>query len=416
MGFLNKMRDWPVRYKVAGILAVTVIPVIGMMLLYLSTLQQFLLVQAEVDRHYAIQLQTQAILNQMSDVQDGFRGFVLTHNEKFLEPFFEAEKNFEPVLRRLKDLIRKEPDRQQQVAQIEEDIRAFLQLKRRMIDAFENGYLASVREHIKSGTGTEALAKIQTALTFFEALERNRLFEQQSRANQLEKITRYGLVGGILGILFLWWLGSRLLARTITAPLASLTFHALKFGRGRVASPIPIATRDELGRLARTMERMAESIEKHIGQREVFHAIGKEISTLGPDGLEGVLKRIAERAGHVLHADIGLVLLWSESIGCWNVGAASGPWHELLRRSVLILEETPISIKALTTGTAQMVEDLASRPEPILQIRDRLGAKSLLAVPLRGQAGAFGVLALATTSMKRNFTEMEVHLAQQFAD
>jgi len=51
-----------------------------------------------------------------------------------------------------------------------------------------------------------------------------------------------------------------------------------------------------------------------------------------------------------------------------------------------------------------------------LQIRDRLGAKSLLAVPLRGQAGAFGVLALATTSMKRNFTEMEVHLAQQFAD
>ena len=78
------MRDWPVRYKVAGILAITVIPVIGMMLLYLSTLQQFLLVQAEVDRHYAVQLQTQAIMNQMSDVQDSFRGFVLTHDEKFL--------------------------------------------------------------------------------------------------------------------------------------------------------------------------------------------------------------------------------------------------------------------------------------------------------------------------------------------
>jgi signal transduction histidine kinase len=183
-----------------------------------------------------------------------------------------------------------------------------------------------------------------------------------------------------------------------------------------MASPIPIATRDELGRLARTMEGMAESIEQHIGRQEAFHAIGKEISTLGPDGLEGVLKRIAERAGNVLNADIVLVLLWNEAIGCWNVGAASGSWHELLRRSILIREETPIAIKALTTDTAQMVQDLTSRPEPVLQIRDRLGAKSLLAVPLRGQAGAFGVLALATTSIQRNFTELEVHLAQQFAD
>src|SRR5438105_5684814 len=173
MGFLIKMRDWPVRYKVAAILAITVIPIIGVMLCYLGTLQQFVVVQAEVDRHYAVQLQTQAIMNQMSDVQDGFRGFVLTHNEKFLGPFFEAEKNFDPVLRRLKDLIRKEPDRQQQVAQIEADIRAFLQLKRRMIDAFGNGDLTSVREHIQSGTGTAALTKIQTALIYFEELERN---------------------------------------------------------------------------------------------------------------------------------------------------------------------------------------------------------------------------------------------------
>src|SRR2546423_2863820 len=168
------MRDWPVRYKVAGILAVTVIPVIGMMLLYLSTLQQFLVVQAEVDRHYAIQLQAQEILNQMTDVQDGFRGFILTRNEKFLEPFYEAVENFDPVLHRLKELIRNEPDRQQQVAQIEGDIRAFLQLKRRMIEAFGNGDLAPVRDHIESGKGAAALAKIQTALTSFEELERNR--------------------------------------------------------------------------------------------------------------------------------------------------------------------------------------------------------------------------------------------------
>ncbi len=33
---LIEVRNWPVRYKVAGILAVTLVPVIGIMLLYLA--------------------------------------------------------------------------------------------------------------------------------------------------------------------------------------------------------------------------------------------------------------------------------------------------------------------------------------------------------------------------------------------
>ena len=75
MRSLIESRHWPVRYKVAGILAVTLVPLIGIMLLYLNTLQQFIVVQSEVDRLYAVQLQTEAIRNQLIDVQDGFRGF-----------------------------------------------------------------------------------------------------------------------------------------------------------------------------------------------------------------------------------------------------------------------------------------------------------------------------------------------------
>jgi len=82
----------------------------------------------------------------------------------------------------------------------------------------------------------------------------------------------------------------------------------------------------------------------------------------------------------------------------------------------LIREETPIAFKALTTGSPQVVDDLEARPEVVLQIRDRLGGKSLLAVPLVGPKGAFGVLALAPTREKRVFTDWDVRLSQQFAD
>jgi signal transduction histidine kinase/CHASE3 domain sensor protein len=405
-----------VRRKVIFILAVMVLPVIGMMVLYLTTIRQLLAVQEEVDHLLEVQVQTDSIVEQIVDVQDGFRGFVLTRNEKFLDPFYSAEEAFDPAFHRLKQMVQDDPGQLQRITEIEAQARALLQKKKLLIDAVRIGQMKPVREHIESGAGQVALSRIRADLSAFESLQKQILVGQKTRVARLASLTQYGLAGVLIGILFLWWLASRLLARTITDPLALLTTVTRQFGRERSVAPIPISAKDEIGALARTMEEMQSRIERHIGQMEAFHAIGNEISSLDPGGLEGVLKRLAERAGSVLDVDLCLVLLWNERIGCWNVGAASGAWHDLLRRSVLIREETPISSKVLTTGVPQMVEDLSARPEPVLQIRDRLGAKSLLVVPLRGPEGIFGVLALAPTAMTRAFSDLEMRLAGQFAD
>jgi len=332
-----------------------------------------------------------------------------------LEPFNKAEAAFDPAIARLKQMVRDDPEQLQRLTPIEARLHVLLEKKKRLIDAIRLGELKAAREHIESGEGQNALNTIREDLRVFESIEKQRLSERRARAERLASVTQYGLVGVVIGILFLWWLASRLLARTITGPLATLTAAAQEFGSGRPIARIPVFSTDELGRLARTMEEMQERISRHISQIEAFQAIGQDISTIGPDGLEGVLKRIVETAGNMLRVDLCLVLLWDETIGCWKVGAASGHWHDLLYRSVLIREETPISFKALTTGHPQVVDDLEARPEVVLQIRDRLGGKSLLTVPLRGPKGAFGVLALAPTREKRVFTDWDVRLSQQFA-
>ncbi|TLY22133.1 MAG: HAMP domain-containing protein [Nitrospirae bacterium] len=404
-----------VHHKVVLILAVMVLPVLAMVALYLTTIRQLLAVQEEVDRLSEIQVQTEAILSIAVDVEDGFRGFVLVHKENFLEPFNTAESAFDPAIGRLKQMVRDDPEQLQRVSQIEARVLALVQKKKRLIDAIRLGDLRSARAHIESGEGPNELIAIREGLRDFENVEKQWMSDRKARAERLALVTRYGLGGVVIGILFLWWLASRLLARTITGPLATLTVTAQEFGSGRPVARIPVDSTDEVGRLARTMEEMQERIARHISQMEAFHAIGREISTIGPDGLEGVLKRMAETAGSMLRVDLCLVLLWDETIGFWKVGAASGHWHDLLRRSVLIREETPISFKALTTGVPQVVDDLEASPELVSQIRDRLGGKSLLAVPLVGPEGAFGVLAFAPTREKRVFTDWEIRLSQQFA-
>src|SRR2546426_6249395 len=405
-----------VHRKVTLTLALPVLRVVGMRVLYLTPLRKSWVVKKEVARLFEIQVKSDAILSMVVDVQDGFRGFVLVRKEKFLEPFHKAEEAFDPAINELKQMMRDEPDQLQLISQIEAQVHALLQKKKRLIDAVKLGALKPVREHIESGEGQNALNATREALRVFESIEKQHLSERRARAERLALVTRYGLIGVVIGILVLWWLASRLLARTITGPLATLTATAQEFGSGRPAARIPVFSTDELGRLARTMEEMQARISRHISQMEAFQAIGQDISTIGPDGLEGVLKRIAETAGSILSVDLCLVLLWDETIGCWKVGAASGHWHDLLCRSVMIREETPTSLEALTTGTPQKVEDLEARRDLSSQIRDRLGGKSLLAVPFVGPKGAFGVLAFASTNEKRVFTDRDVRLAQQFAD
>src|SRR3989442_15395403 len=87
-----------------------------------------------------------------------------------------------------------------------------------------------------------------------------------------------------------------------------------------------------------------------------------------------------------------------------------------MSRSDSMGEEPPITFKSVTKGYPKVVNDLEARPKVVLQIRDRLGGKSLLAVPLMGPKGAFGVLTLAPTREKRVFTDWDVRLSQQFAD
>jgi signal transduction histidine kinase len=405
-----------VHRKMMLILSVTMVPVVGLVIMYLITVQQFAATEHDVDRFLAVQVQTQEIMTQIVDLQRGFRGFVLTRNEKFLDPLYAAEEGLDPAIHRLKQMVRDDREQLRRALEIQNRVRALLLKKRQFIDDVRLGRMKPVREYIESGEGEAELSRIRSDLNAFEGILKKVLSDQRVRVAQWALLTRYGLAAVIVGTLLLWWLGSRLLTRNITRPIATLTASAQAFDISGSRSPIPISSVDELGRLARTMEEMQERVAGHVHQVEAVQAIGKDVNTIGPDGLEGVLKRIAELAGGVLNVDLCLVLLWEKTIGCWKVGAASGHWHALLCRSVMVKEETPIAFAALTTGTPQVVGDLEARSEAMLQVRDRLGGKSLLVVPFLGPQGAFGVLALAPTREKRAFTDWDVRLAQQFAD
>ncbi|MGH7233161.1 MAG: sensor histidine kinase, partial [Nitrospiraceae bacterium] len=145
-----------------------------------------------------------------------------------------------------------------------------------------------------------------------------------------------------------------------------------------------------------------------------MNAIDHEISTIGPDGLDGVLRRITDGAADLLQADVCLVMLRNDQMGCWIVEAASGEWNDRLHKSVMLWEEFPVSVRAFETGQPAIGEDLRSDLRPEVARRNQIG-ESMLSIPLRAQGVPFGVLVLLKEK-KVASGHWNVRVAKEFAD
>lgn len=214
---------------------------------------------------------------------------------------------------------------------------------------------------------------------------------------------------GLIGVAIVF------LDRVVRVPLKRLTAGAERLAAGEFQTEIQVHADDELGQLARTFKRMAETIRQKIGELNALHATGQEIGILGPGGLEDVLRRIADRASQSLEADLAIVLIHHPTMECWVVEAASGTAFDRIRKQILLFEETPFSYQAFETRQPVVVDDLYSYKDLPIRFRAEFGAKSGLAVPLLGPHECSGVLVLLSIARLRTFTDWDVQMAQQFA-
>src|SRR5947208_2025959 len=144
----------------------------------------------------------------------------------------------------------------------------------------------------------------------------------EARESRLAREALWGLLLAVIGGLAFGLLGARLLARSIVRPLTVLRSSVAQLEQiAETSAPIriPVRSHDEIGQLARVYEEMAGHIQRHIRELEAINIIGNEINTIGPDGLEGVLSRITDRAADMLDVDVCLVMLQDDHMQCWVV-------------------------------------------------------------------------------------------------
>ena len=224
------------------------------------------------------------------------------------------------------------------------------------------------------------------------------------------------LVG--LGIAVLASLG---LARKLVTPIQALQAGAAQITAGQLDIEIAPSSRDELGLLAESFNRMAASLkesraslERKVVETTTLYEISQEITA--QVALEPTLHLIADRARQLLHTDASMLALRQGDQDTFAFRAYSGTVHEGLA-DVRVGPGIGLSGRVLLTAQPVLVNDYAQEypDSPLLEAVKDAELRSAVAVPLKARDTVRGVL-LVTDRAPHKFRQEDQQLLNALAD
>jgi PAS domain S-box-containing protein len=92
-----------------------------------------------VEHSYMAQTRSRAVLKLLLDMETGLRGYLLTGEEHFLQPYRDSAANIQPALKELLEITSEDPQQRQLVRGIEDYYGRWHQFSSRMIEMRQNG-------------------------------------------------------------------------------------------------------------------------------------------------------------------------------------------------------------------------------------------------------------------------------------
>lgn len=199
-----------------------------------------------------------AVLNDLVDVETGARGYVITGQDSFLEPYHQGRQALPEHLERLTELVAREPEQAARMRALA-DVEA-----RRLAHAAELVRLrrtegpAAARALVESGRGGALMREARAKVAEMRATEAARLTQLTGRSDRSTGLALVLIAGSALGMGLLVLIGTLVLSRSITRPLQALARAAKRIGDGEWPA-IALDRSDEIGELAEAMAEMARA-------------------------------------------------------------------------------------------------------------------------------------------------------------
>jgi methyl-accepting chemotaxis protein len=287
---------WNVGMKIgAGFgIALAILVVIGAVS-YRSTVKLTETAQWVAHTHEVLE-RLESVLSGMKDAETGQRGYLLTGEERYLEPFRAAREAMSQKFLTLRELTKDNLNQQRRLDVLRPLLDAKLSELQETIDARKGpkGFDAALQIVI-SDRGKKVMDEIRRTIDEMAGEENNLLKKRSEEAGASAQSAMATIVFGTIAAFVVLTLVGLAITRNIGRPLRALTVVAERITVGDLSASLPAdSRRDELGVLARAFERMTQSLRSMASVAEQI-AVGDLRAGVKPQSAQDVLGTAFER-------------------------------------------------------------------------------------------------------------------------
>ncbi|UQR66198.1 CHASE3 domain-containing protein [Bradyrhizobium sp. C-145] len=219
----------------------------------------------------------------MLDQETGVRGYLISGDQNFLEPYHKGGDNFSAAIRKIKDLTSNNGAEQNRFDELNELAKKWrLEVAEREIALMAK---PETREEARglegSGAGKTAMNGLRAKVDEIDRVERDLLARRDAAQRQAYATAYTMTLVGAAASLFIAVLMGVLLTRGITTPITRMTGAMAALAKGDISIEVPEVDRnDEIGAMAAAVQVFKESIiERQKTQAELAHA--NRVATMG---------------------------------------------------------------------------------------------------------------------------------------
>jgi signal transduction histidine kinase len=341
------------------------------------------------------------------DIESGTRGYLLTGEDRFLQPAHAGEAVFEQASSELVDLT-KIPDQNKAPTRLtaihvsgtaraikikgEAYIRDYF---RPLVAAAERGDPAA-RSVENARLGMVMFDDIRSDFNTLEQTEQRVAAERDDRASENADKATTAAIAGLGGTVVLIGSFAAYLSRAIVRPVRQASVMAHRLASGDLSTRMPATGVAEVGALEKSFNTMASSLQhsqSRLANLLEEQAALRRVATLiaGGSPPEKVFPAVNEEAARLLDVD-GTRLMRYEADGTATIVASWGEPTIVPAGTRMALAGRNIASLVRSSGGPARIEDYEDAPGTVAAIAREGGVRSAVGAPITVEGLLWGVM------------------------
>jgi len=215
-----------------------------------------------IDQTNEILISAEKLLSALKDAETGQRGYLLTSDLLYLDPYYRGIDSFKEHLTRLKQMTIDDLEQQELLNKIEIEATKKIEELSSTITKVQEGRINEAINIVTNNSGKRYMDDIRSNVNKFTRKELISLENRKGDFRETRAIINTIMIGTIVFFLLLSVVTILFLNKALFRPLKQLTSGAEKVEKGQKLDTFDIVRNDEMGLLLATFFNMSERVFK----------------------------------------------------------------------------------------------------------------------------------------------------------